>query len=223
MDPHWSSQYLRSDAHHRQHLTSQVWLDELWFAAPKLRDNSLDIDSFCKQAMWAAMGCRHGHPNGACRETCLHLWKTPILIGSGWCFGTMEFFMTFHIYHILGMSSSQLTFIFFRGVAKNHQPDWACVSQLETPETCRILRGLSGAGFLEIRRWMGSCPCSIHWRKNANKADCILSPHILNIWNLYIHTYNDIHNNIWILNTVYIYIWLYTYIYICMYTHITCI
>ena len=70
---HWSSQYLRSDAHHRQHLTSQVWLDELWFAAPKLRDNSLDIDSFCKQAMWAAMGCRHGHPNGACRETCLHL------------------------------------------------------------------------------------------------------------------------------------------------------
>ena len=28
---------------------AQVWLDELWFAAPKLRDNSLDIDSFSKQ------------------------------------------------------------------------------------------------------------------------------------------------------------------------------
>ena len=35
----------------------------------------------------------------------------------GWCFGTC--FMTFHI---LGMSSSQLTFIFFRGVGLNHQP-----------------------------------------------------------------------------------------------------
>lgn len=33
----------------------QVWLDELWFAAPKLRDNSLDIDSFCKQVELSPM------------------------------------------------------------------------------------------------------------------------------------------------------------------------
>ena len=31
--------------------------------------------------------------------------------------------MNFMIFHILGMSSSQLTFIFFRGVGWNHQPD----------------------------------------------------------------------------------------------------
>ena len=37
---------------------------------------------------------------------------------SGWWFGTC-FLMNFHI---LGMSSSQLTFIFFRGVGLNHQP-----------------------------------------------------------------------------------------------------
>ena len=35
---------------------------------------------------------------------------------SGWWFGTWRLFS-----HILGMSSSQLTFIFFRGVAQNHQ------------------------------------------------------------------------------------------------------
>ena len=33
----------------------QVWLDELWFAAPKLRDNSLDIDSFSKQVELSPM------------------------------------------------------------------------------------------------------------------------------------------------------------------------
>eukprot|EP00913_Durusdinium_trenchii_P002030 g1876.t1 len=33
----------------------QVWLDELWFAAPKNRDNSLDIDSFSKQVELAPM------------------------------------------------------------------------------------------------------------------------------------------------------------------------
>ena len=36
---------------------------------------------------------------------------------SGWCFGTSILFS-----HILGISSSQLTFIFFRGVAPAHQP-----------------------------------------------------------------------------------------------------
>lgn len=30
-------------------LRHQVWLDELWFAAPKQRDNTLDIESFSKQ------------------------------------------------------------------------------------------------------------------------------------------------------------------------------
>ncbi|CAJ1458237.1 unnamed protein product [Effrenium voratum] len=33
----------------------KVWTDELWFAAPKLRDNSLDIDSFCKQVELAPL------------------------------------------------------------------------------------------------------------------------------------------------------------------------
>ena len=45
--------------------------------------------------------------------------KWPTTIGSGWWFGT------FFYLSILGISSSQLTFTawFFRGVAKNHQPD----------------------------------------------------------------------------------------------------
>ena len=32
----------------------------------------------------------------------------------------------FYVFHIWGMSSSQLTFIFSRGVAKNHQPERIC-------------------------------------------------------------------------------------------------
>ena len=40
----------------------------------------------------------------------IHRW---LLVG-----GLEQFF-----FHILGMSSSQLTFIFFRGVGWNHQPD----------------------------------------------------------------------------------------------------
>eukprot|EP00931_Biecheleriopsis_adriatica_P088315 TRINITY_DN6265_c1_g1_i1.p1 TRINITY_DN6265_c1_g1~~TRINITY_DN6265_c1_g1_i1.p1 ORF type:complete len:3472 (+),score=884.51 TRINITY_DN6265_c1_g1_i1:159-10574(+) len=33
----------------------QVWMEELWFAAPKLRDNSLDIEAFSKQVEAAPM------------------------------------------------------------------------------------------------------------------------------------------------------------------------
>ena len=45
---------------------------------------------------------------------------------SGWWFGTFLFF------HILGMSSSQLTFIFFRGVELNHQPamNWGSITSI---------------------------------------------------------------------------------------------
>ena len=28
----------------------EVWMDELWFASPKLRDDTLDVDVFCKHA-----------------------------------------------------------------------------------------------------------------------------------------------------------------------------
>jgi hypothetical protein len=37
---------------------------------------------------------------------------------TGWWFGTMEFY---NFLYILGMSSSQLTFIFFRGVETTNQ------------------------------------------------------------------------------------------------------
>ena len=43
--------------------------------------------------------------------------KKPGVSCTGWWFGTSILFS-----HILGMSSSQLTFIFFRGVALAHQP-----------------------------------------------------------------------------------------------------
>ena len=43
-------------------------------------------------------------------ESCMNLLR----IITGWWFGTWFF----HFFHILGMSSSQLTFIFFRGVGQ---------------------------------------------------------------------------------------------------------
>jgi hypothetical protein len=46
------------------------------------------------------------------------------LVGGDW-----NMAIIFHIYHILGMSSSQLTFPpFFRGEAKNHQPERWCTA-----------------------------------------------------------------------------------------------
>ena len=40
---------------------------------------------------------------------------------TGWWFGTCMIFFKMN-FHMLGMSSSQLTFIFFSGVGLNHQP-----------------------------------------------------------------------------------------------------
>ena len=68
-------------------------------------------------------------------------WLIPKLVGG------LEHFL---FSHILGMSSSQLTLIFFRGVAKNHQPghDFQRANQWSSP-----------VEFSPTQRW----PCQQRW------------------------------------------------------------
>ena len=71
---------------------------------------------------------------------------------AGWWFGT------FFIFHILGISSSQLTFIFFRGVA---QPPTSIETVLSHPfldSGCRKLRGHRIPGAWLLRPW------AVSWR-----------------------------------------------------------
>ena len=55
------------------------------------------------------------------KTTCMYIY-----IYTGWWFGCHSLFS-----HILGMSSSQLTFIFFRGVALAHQPVYILCGYLQ--------------------------------------------------------------------------------------------
>ena len=97
------------------------WLD--WLVASKigvLFNSNFHRDMVIKQQFQPSVGRNHqGWRAKDKKWTRMELELQP---KTGWWFGTMEFY---DFQHILGISSSQLTFTpsFFRGVGLNHQPE----------------------------------------------------------------------------------------------------
>ena len=97
--------------------------------------------------------------------------KYPIIISSGWWFGTWILFS-----HILGISSSQLTIrhIFQDGVAKNHQPVIS-LSQLSIPSLSHLVGGLEHEFYFPIYwefhhpNWRFVIFFRTGWRKTTNQ------------------------------------------------------